>query len=206
VQYFVQMISDGAAGAIMTWSDSRVDPAQAYAQHVDGFGAIRWTPDGTRYRTVPPRSVNPSSQPDGSGNAIVAWYAFPASDANVYAQRIDGRYGYWGKPEPTLTAAKDVPADQGGKVRLEWNGSGRDVLNQNVITYYTIWRAIDQAAFATASAAGVPVRKLSDMSPTSAGRALRHDKAQAADYYWELDRTTGRDQSIRVRVHRVDQF
>jgi FlgD Ig-like domain len=186
VQYFVQMISDGAGGAIMTWSDGRGVPSQAYAQHVDGFGAIHWTPDGTAISNSPAAVNEPVIAPDGSGNAIVAWYASPAGDANVYAQRIDGRYGYWGKPEPTLTAAKDVPADQGGKVRLEWNASGRDVLNQNVITHYTIWRAIDQAAFAAASASGVPVRTLSDMNPTSTGKVLRHDAAQAVDYYWEL--------------------
>lgn len=184
-QLSADIMSDGTGGAIVTWADPRSGTFYLYAQRIDGSSVVKWATDGVQASSGANVSV---SKPiaDGSGNALVAWWANLGTDSNVYAQRIDGRYGYWGKPEPTLSSAKDVPADQGGKVRLQWYGSGRDVLDQAVITYYSIWRAIDQAAFTSASSAGVPVVDLSDMKAKLSGKAIRHEKAQAVDYFWEL--------------------
>ncbi|MBK7255290.1 MAG: hypothetical protein IPI04_15620 [Ignavibacteria bacterium] len=39
---------------------------------------------------------------------------------------------------PRITSVKDVPFDQGGKVKLKWIRSGYDYLNQNLITGYLI--------------------------------------------------------------------
>lgn len=43
---------------------------------------------------------------------------------------------------PRITSVKDVPFDQGGKVKLKWIRSGYDYLNQNLITGYLIEKVI----------------------------------------------------------------
>ena len=183
-----QLVSDGAGGAVITWSDGRIaSPTEMYGQRLDANGITRWSTDGVRLTNSLLSKWNPAPMvPDGNGNAITAWYSFISTESSVWAQRVDGRYGYWGKPDPTLYAVKDVPADQGGKVRLEWYASGRDVLNQDIISHYTIWRAIDQAAFATAAAAGVPEVKLGDPASKLRGIAIRHDRPLGIDYFWQL--------------------
>ena len=39
---------------------------------------------------------------------------------------------------PRIISVKDVPFDQGGKVKIKWNRSGFDYINQNVITNYLV--------------------------------------------------------------------
>jgi len=185
-QGFAPLVSDGAGGAIITWNDNRTLPSEQYTQRIDVNGNARWTADGVRLTTTLLNKWNTALVSDGNGNAITAWYSFISTESSVYAQRIDGRYGYWGKPEPALYAVKDIPADQGGKVRLEWYASGRDVLDQKVISHYTIWRAIDQATFTAALAAGVPEVKINDPVSKFRGVAIRHDRPQAVDYFWQL--------------------
>jgi len=183
----VQIVTDGANGAILTWEDSRVIPSDVYTQHLDGNGTPQWSSNGAQMDNSAFADNAPIPVADGAGNVIVAWSGYPAGiDANIYAQRIDGRYGVPGRPDPVLFAAKDVPNDQGGKVRLEWYASGLDVLNQRQITKYTIWRAIDQAAYAAASAAGVPEVRLTDPASKLTGKAIRRENIQATDYFWEL--------------------
>jgi hypothetical protein len=183
----VQLATDGANGVIAVWTDNR-DGAQSelYTQRLANNGSALWA-SGVRVTTNSAYEYSPMPIADGSGNVIVGWYASQVSgDANVYATRIDGRFGYWGKPEPTLFAVKDVPNDQGGKVRVEWYASSRDQLTQQTITKYTIWRAIDQAIYANAVAAGVPEVKATDDASSFPDRAVRREKLQALDYFWEL--------------------
>ena len=181
-----RLTGDGANGMVVVFGDASQG---AYAQRMDGNGMTLWAPNGVREATASFGAPNmPTPVGDGSGNVIVGWYAFPVYgvDPNVYATRIDGRFGYWGKPDPTLYAVKDVPNDQGGKVRLEWYASDRDQLNQNVITKYTVWRAIDQAMYANLVAAGVPNVKITDPASRFTGSVVRRDKGPAVDYFWEL--------------------
>jgi hypothetical protein len=190
VQQDPHLTSDGANGVIVVWADGRTPADQGlYAQRLDNNGTPYWTTDGVRETNYNfGYSYQPTTIADSNGNVIVGWYAYPAypTEANVYATRIDARFGYWGKPDPTLFAVKDVPNDQGGKVRVEWYASSRDQLNQQTITKYTIWRGIDQAMYATAVAAGVPEVKITDPASSFNGKVVRHDKAQAVDYFWEL--------------------
>jgi hypothetical protein len=183
-----RIVSDGAGGAVIAWADNRGTYTDIYAQRIDAAGLTKWAYDGMPVTLADFTQYSPVALAgDGSGGAIITWYDGRSGPANdIYAQHVDGRFGYWGRPDPVLFAVKDVPADQGGKVRLEWYASQRDQLNQQVISHYTIWRAIDQAAFASASAAGVPEVKLSDVSTKFSGKAIRREKAQAVDYFWEL--------------------
>jgi hypothetical protein len=183
-----RMVSDGAGGAIMAWLDNRGAYGDIYAQRIDATGLTKWSTTGMPVTLADFSQYSPLALVgDGNSGAIVTWYDGRSGPANdIYAQHIDGRYGYWGRPDPVLFAAKDVPADQGGKVRLEWYGSQRDQLNDRTISHYTIWRAIDQAAYNAAAAAGVPQLKPGDPMHKVSGGAIRHEQAAAADYFWQL--------------------
>jgi hypothetical protein len=173
------LTSDGFNGvmAVFLVGASNVANSGIWAQRLDSNGTPFWAANGVHVSTtVFGYPFQAATVADPSGNALVGWYSYPGgAEANVYATRVDNRYGYWGKPEATLFAAKDVPNDQGGKVRLEWYASSRDQLNQQAITKYTIWRGIDQAMYANMISAGVPE-----------GKVVRHDKPQGVDYFWEL--------------------
>jgi hypothetical protein len=181
-----EIVPDGSGGAVVMWTDPR-NPSTVgvYVQRVDRNGLTAWANDGLAVAIPPFSAFTPAIVADQSGGAIVCWNELRAA-TDIYAQRIEFRYGYWGRPEPELAAVKDVPSDQGGKVRLQWVASGRDVLDQQLISHYSIWRGIDQMSFAAATSAGVPTVGLSQVGPAFAGKAVRKERAGAADYYWEL--------------------
>jgi len=52
------------------------------------------------------------------------------------------------RPAPVLTAVRDVPADQGGRVFVTWLSSELDVAGARTITGYRVWRRITAAMFA----------------------------------------------------------
>ena len=185
------LASDAANGVMVVFgAGSQLTDAGLWAQRLDNNGTRYWATNGVHVSsTVFGYPNEPRAIADASGNVIVGWYAYPggfSSESNVYATRIDSRFGYWGKPEPTLFAVKDVPNDQGGKVRVEWYASSRDQLNQGVISKYTIWRGIDQAMYASAVTAGVPDAKDTDAASSFSGKMVRREKLQALDYFWEL--------------------
>ncbi|HKW15850.1 MAG TPA: hypothetical protein VJS69_15300, partial [Candidatus Krumholzibacteria bacterium] len=177
------VVSDGSGGIVTVWQDARGVALDVYAQRMDATGLPVWATDGVPVCTAVGGQFSPLAVvADGTGGAVAVWVDNRSSaNSDIYAQHIDGRFGYWGRPDPVLFAAKDVPADNGGKVRLEWYGSQRDQLNQQVISHYTIWRALDQAAYTAESQAGVPQVKLTDVSRGYKGAAIRHEKAQATD-------------------------
>jgi len=185
-QYDPRIVSDGEGGAIITWEDYRSGTSDdVYAQRVTGDGAVLWNTNGMQLSTATNNQSNPEIASDGAGGAIVAWIDNRSSTGliyDVYAQRVEPRYGYWGRPEPVVVSAEDNPGDQGGKVALNWQASGRDVLNQQLIYRYSIWRAIDPALAAQALVVDTP---RSDKA--APGKALIwRERAATVDYYWEL--------------------
>lgn len=181
------LLADGAGGVFVTWIDIRSGAHDIYTQRIDTVGASRWQVDGMPVTTAPDVQAGTAVTTNGAGGMLIAFHDTRAGYADIYAQRIEGRYGYWGRPEPVLNFVKDVPSDQGGKVRLEWTASGRDVLNQQFISHYSIWRAIDQAAFNGALQAGVPNVTVSDIGRDFTGTAIRKSgDAQTTEYFWQL--------------------
>ncbi len=87
-----QIISDGAGGAIVVWSDSRSGPTDSdiYAQRVDANGNMLWTANGKAISNAPQNQEVPNIAPDGSGGAIICWRDFRnGTDLNIYAQHVD---------------------------------------------------------------------------------------------------------------------
>src|SRR5262249_19567338 len=71
----------------------------------------------------------------------------------------------------------------GGKVKVNWTASGRDQLNQQFITHYSIWRGSDVAPAATSGASMVssPLQVARDFT----GKAIWIQHTAATDYNWE---------------------
>ena len=88
------LVSDGAGGAIVTWSDYR-DIGRLYdiyAQRINAAGAVQWTANGIPVCNITAIQHSPVSVSDGSGGAIIAWN--DARDGgtvatNIYIQKIN---------------------------------------------------------------------------------------------------------------------
>jgi hypothetical protein len=194
-QIFPQMVSDGTGGAIIAWPDFRTAPAgmlsssDTYAQRVSNTGAMLWTANGVPV-SLPGNPGLQTVTSNGLGGAIVAWkddrdvFAF-----DIYAQRIESRYGYWGRPEGWITSVNDVPGDQGGHVMVRWDASDRDVFPTQEISHYTLWRELGQSAVPSLAASSTGDARLVDPStigPEFAGKAYRQVSTAAGTTSWEF--------------------
>ncbi|HEU4928292.1 MAG TPA: T9SS type A sorting domain-containing protein, partial [Candidatus Krumholzibacteria bacterium] len=183
-----QAVADGVGGAVVMWADAPLD--DIYAQRVDATGLTYWNTNGVPVGTPPFDQHPEASVPDGTGGIICSWTDNRSGDYNLYAQRIEPRHGYWGRPEPDISSVADVPNDQGGFVALNWLASERDALQYQEISHYSIWRAVDVVAASSVSAAadaslGRRVA-LSDVGPNFNEPAYRVERMHAVDYFWEF--------------------
>ncbi len=152
-QFPYNIASDGSGGAVVTWDDRRfasTNSIDAYAQRLDAYGAPQWTWDGVGVSVGPGYQSNMRIAVDGTGAILFAWDD-ARGDENIYAQRVEATYGYWGHPEPTVTAVADIPHDQGGKVAINWTASSRDLPTPQTISFYSIWRAVSAIPMGSAS-------------------------------------------------------
>ncbi len=70
-QYPSGIISDGAGGAIVMWSDYRNGASDIYALRVDAAGVPQWTADGVALCTAVNNQYPSGIISDGAGGAIV---------------------------------------------------------------------------------------------------------------------------------------
>jgi len=98
------IISDGAGGAIATWTDYRSGASDIYAQKVNASGTVRWTTDGGALCTAMGSQMYPTITSDGWGGAIVTWQdSRSGSNSHIYALRVDAN-GF------ALLTGTDAPA------------------------------------------------------------------------------------------------
>lgn len=186
IQFGPVLAPDGAGGAIAGWQDWRAGiPSMLFAQHVTSAGVIAagFDPDGNAIATAH-RVQTPAACSDGAGGAIFVWQHNGAPQQG-YAQRID-RWGYLGA-QASLASVKDVPADQGGRVKLAWDASPLDAFPSAVLTDYRVFRSVPAAAALAALAEGKAVLRGSGVRETAA-RGMREfvtTTFAAATYYWE---------------------
>ena len=185
-EYNVVAVSDDLGGATLAWTDNRGPSGDIYAQRVSAAGAIQWAANGVPLCAAANSQGYVGLASDGFGNAVAAWEDWRQGSAtSVYMQRIEGRYGAWGHPEPTVASVADVSQDQGGRVAVNWTASGRDLPVPRTIGYYSVWRAVDALP---AAAVGHTLTSLSGVSPSG----LRSDGpvylalSSPPTYYWEL--------------------
>jgi hypothetical protein len=124
--------SDGAGGAIATWSDPRKGApnfSDIYAQRVLSSGAIApgWPADGVALCTAIDNQLFPRIAPDGSGGAIVSWTDRRAGSDQVFAQRVSGS-GAIPAGWPADGLAVCTIADGQARTRIISDGSGGAVV------------------------------------------------------------------------------
>lgn len=86
-----QVISDGAGGAIVAWTDFRISTnGDVYAQRVDGTGNVLWTTDGAAVCLATREQADVRLMPDGAGGAVFAWEDLrTVGGIDIYAQRVN---------------------------------------------------------------------------------------------------------------------
>lgn len=89
-QYAPAIAPDGAGGAIVVWYDYRSLRYDIYAQHIDANGALQWMNGGAPVCTKFSNQNSPVIVADGAGGAVIAWLDLRNSNADVFAQRLDG--------------------------------------------------------------------------------------------------------------------
>lgn len=99
-QSSLQIITDGAGGAIITWEDARESHFDIYAQRIDAHGNVLWTKDGIPICVAAENQNRPKVISDGAGGAIITWQDMRSGIGNcdIYAQRINAD----GNPQWTI--------------------------------------------------------------------------------------------------------
>lgn len=180
---------DGTGGAYAVWPDDRggLSNIDIFAEHLDASGASRWQTDGIPVTLAANNQNFPVCALDGDGGLVTQWTDNRSGAAShPYLQRLDLRYGYWGRPEPTIVSATDNPHDQGGKVILRWAASDRDRYDMPGISSYSVWRSTDAVAAQAAGTSPVTVIRDPALIPKSpTGRLILETHTANGAQYWE---------------------
>jgi len=153
-------LSDGAGGTIIVCTDYRntsgaTGDIWAYRVRSNGVLDPAWPVGGLPVSTAASNQFYPVAVSDGAGGAIAAWLDqrnFATTDYDIYAQRVRAS-GVLGIPQPTITAARDVPGDQGGKLLLAWSASEGDAAPNPYVSHYDLWRLVNGSSSSTRPAA-----------------------------------------------------
>jgi hypothetical protein len=108
-QWYPRIISDGAAGSIVTWADSRSGNDAIYAQRLNSSGDFEWPLDGVFVSQMTNWYAPPEVKTDGSGGVIAAWADYRNGEADIFAERVDasGSVQWMAGGVPICTATND---------------------------------------------------------------------------------------------------
>jgi hypothetical protein len=193
-QYAPTIVTDGAHGAIVTWTDLRVifpNAEDIYAQHVLASGAVdpAWTADGTPLCTAVAGQSYPTIVTDGVGGAIVTWqdersYS-TTSSILPYAQHVLASGGVdpaWPADGRGLTTvrggyAPTIVTDAAGGAIVTW-ADNYDIYAQHVLASGAVdpaWSVDGRVLCTAVGRASVPT--------------IATDMAGGAIVTWQDDRT-----------------
>ena len=146
-----RIVSDSAAGAIITWYDWRSGPADIYVQRLDSSGASLWGANGLAVSTASGIQSSPTITQDFSGGAVIVWEDHrPApNDPDIYGQRVDpSGTPQWtanGMPVCAVAGLQLVPRivrDPTGGFLVTWfdyRSGNSDVYAQRLDYFSTLW-------------------------------------------------------------------
>ena len=185
-------VSDGFGGAFVV-ANFGLTPIQEsldlYATHYTSAGALAtgWASGGTPLSTAPGLQALAALVPDGQGGVLAAWADArdsAATGVDLYAQRIE-RFGHLGEPAPQIVSVLDVPNDQGGAVRVNWNASYLDAYPGFGVSSYQVWRQVPAAAAQAALRRGARLWRGDGAPPTGPAPVLRVSQESAQTFYWQ---------------------
>ncbi|TAK10182.1 MAG: hypothetical protein EPO39_00715 [Candidatus Manganitrophaceae bacterium] len=162
-QFYPQLISDGAGGAIVVWADFRNGAtSDLFAQRVNGSGAVQWAADGIAVSTAPNNQSFPQLVSDGAGGAIIVWEDNRSGTSDIYAQRVSPEgAALWAAEGIPLSAAANsqlsprlIPDGSGGAI-IVWqdhrSGGSADLFIQRVNQAGVAQWTADGVALSTAA-------------------------------------------------------
>jgi hypothetical protein len=124
------IVPDGAAGAVVVWTDERNGVTDVFAQRLGAAGAAQWTPNGVTVCAATGLQLFPAVVPDGTGGVIAGWEDGRNGANDVFAQRLDGAGAevWTSGGRPVSTAANDqagvsVATDGAGGAIFSWADS-----------------------------------------------------------------------------------
>ena len=188
--FALDAIADGAGGMIVSWTNIHVGGTNLYAQRYNVNGSALWGAGGMLVEDASSAYFFPRLVADGTGGAVVGFHDYRSSTGNQYeakAQKLD-RFGVRGDPAPAIARIRDVSADQGGRLALEWTASYLDIQSDPQIANYTLWRRVPTASAAAALARGARVDQ--PLEEGASVRQLRTTVFGAQTLYWELAGST----------------
>lgn len=178
--------TDGQGGAIIAWGDTRLPGDEdVFAQRVTTGGLMLWAPNGMYVGAALGDQQSASLAPDGTGGVIAAFNDGRGGGGEIYAQRVEPRYGYWGRPEPTAISAADNPSDQGGFMNVRWDASQLDLFFSPGISLYSIWRSTDFVMQQVAANLRT-VKDPSELDANFHGITIWEEITPSGPVYWEF--------------------
>lgn len=148
------VISDGAAGTIIAWTDHRDGQYDPYLQRISSSGVLMWGAGGVRASMSLSDQYSPRLAPGRDGGALVIWADDNLQVDDLRVQRLDGSGNLlWGH--------------EGTKI-MSWNGfSDLDFVSSNdasgIVAYNRGWEVF---ATSTSSGSGLTATDLSFGSVT----------------------------------------
>lgn len=174
------LVPDFAGGAFCFYRPS--GGGGLWAQHVTGIGALPWGSAGRLVADPAMPAMLPFAVHDGRGGSLLCWHRIP--DGIPVAQRLD-RYGELGDAEPSIFRVRDVAADQGGQVVVEWRASYLDApASERRVTSYSLWRRVPVALAQQWLANGEASEAPAAAARISGLRALRQAGGPANWWEW----------------------
>ena len=174
------LASDGAGGAIVTWTDLRGGATtDIYAQRVLASGLVdpAWPVNGRALCIAAGTQSFPSIVSDGAGGAVVAWIDNRGAAADIYAQRVlasgavDPAWPADGRAVSVATNTQDYPqcvTDGAGGAIVVWRdfrgGAAADVYAHRILVSGVVdpaWPA-DGRALCTATGSQSWIRAVAD--------------------------------------------
>ena len=161
-QWYPQITSDGAEGAIITWSDYRSGTNyDIYAQRIDSTGNVMWFANGTEISTAGNSQKVPQICSDGAGGAIITWKdSRSGSNYDIYAQRIDSTGDVkWATNGVVICIAIDdqlapqISSDGAGGAIITWDdkrSDWNDIYAQRIDSTGDVKWTVDGVAICTA--------------------------------------------------------
>ncbi|MBI5710842.1 MAG: T9SS type A sorting domain-containing protein [Candidatus Eisenbacteria bacterium] len=144
-QTYPVIASDGAGGAVVTWTDLRGGvTTDIYVQRISAAGATQWGANGAILCNAANGQAAPAITPDGVGGAIVAWTDYRSGTNNdIYAQRISaaGTVQWTANGAALCTAAGNqvaptITSDGSGGAIVTWSdyrsGTNYDIYAQRI--------------------------------------------------------------------------
>jgi hypothetical protein len=89
-QTFPLLVTDGAGGAMVTWTDFRAGAYDIYARRVNSAGVPQWVSNGVAMCAAAGAQIFPAIVSDNAGGAVVAWMDNRSGNYDIYAQRVNG--------------------------------------------------------------------------------------------------------------------